>query len=75
MGRDNSWQVEAPNVNSYMLYDMYKGRNIIPTGDNTLVGMLQDAWNTGKKPYKRTKILPQVPVEDLQKKSRLNERS
>lgn len=45
----NNWQVQAPSINLYALDDMYKNRNIIPTGENTLVGMLQNAWNTGKK--------------------------
>lgn len=48
MGNSN-WQVQAPSINLYALDDMYKNRNIIPTGENTLVNMLQDAWNTGKK--------------------------
>lgn len=45
----NDWQVQAPSINLYALDDMYKNRNIIPTGENTLVGMLQNAWNAGKK--------------------------
>lgn len=48
MGNSN-WQVQAPSINLYALDGMYKNRNIIPTGENTLVNMLQDAWNTGKK--------------------------
>lgn len=44
----NNWQVQAPSINLYALDDMYKNRNIIPTGKNTLVDMLQNAWNTGK---------------------------
>lgn len=48
MGNSN-WQVQAPSINLYALDGMYKDRNIIPTGENTLVGMLQNAWNTGKK--------------------------
>lgn len=46
---NNNWQVQAPSINLYALDGMYKNRNIIPTGENTLVGMLQGAWNTGKK--------------------------
>ena len=49
MGNNSNWQVQAPSINLYALDDMYKNRNIIPTGENTLVGMLQNAWNTGKK--------------------------
>ena len=49
MGNNNNWQVQAPSINLYALDGMYKNRNIIPTGENTLVNMLQDAWNTGKK--------------------------
>lgn len=45
----NNWQVQAPSINLYALDGMYKNRNIIPTGENTLVNMLQNAWNTGKK--------------------------
>lgn len=48
MGNSN-WQVQAPSINLYALDGMYKNRNIIPTGENTLVDMLQNAWNTGKK--------------------------
>ena len=48
MGNSN-WQVQAPSINLYALDDMYKNRNIIPTGENTLVDMLQKAWNKGKK--------------------------
>lgn len=44
----NNWQVQAPSINLYALDGMYKNRNIIPTGKNTLVDMLQNAWNTGK---------------------------
>lgn len=48
--RDNSnWQVQAPAINLHALNGMYENRNIIPTGENTLVGMLQNAWNAGKK--------------------------
>lgn len=46
---NNNWQVQAPSINLYALDDMYENRNIIPTGKNTLVGMLQNAWDTGKK--------------------------
>lgn len=35
----------------------------------------KDIWRDAQNSYKEAKILPQVPVEDLQKKSRLNERS
>lgn len=49
MGNNSNWQVQAPSINLYALDDMYKNRNIIPTGENTLVDMLQNAWNTGKK--------------------------
>lgn len=49
MGNNNNWQVQAPSINLYALDDMYKNRNIIPTGENTLVDMLQSAWNKGKK--------------------------
>lgn len=49
MGNNSNWQVQAPSINLYALDDMYKNRNIIPTGENTLVGMLQNAWNAGKK--------------------------
>lgn len=45
----NDWQVQAPSINLHALNGMYENRNIIPTGENTLVGMLQNAWNTGKK--------------------------
>lgn len=45
----NDWQVQAPNINLHALNGMYENRNIIPTGKNTLVDMLQNAWNTGKK--------------------------
>lgn len=48
MGNSN-WQVQAPSINLYALDDMYKDRNIIPTGEKTLVGMLQSAWNKGKE--------------------------
>lgn len=47
--RDNNWQVQAPSINLHALNGMYDNRNIIPTGENTLVGMLQNAWNAGKK--------------------------
>lgn len=49
MGNNNNWQVQAPSINLYALDDMYKNRNIIPTGEDTLVGMLQSAWKKGKK--------------------------
>lgn len=49
MGNNSNWQVQAPSINLYALDDMYKNRNIIPMGENTLVGMLQNAWNIGKK--------------------------
>lgn len=46
---NNNWQVQAPSINLYALDGMYKDRNIIPTGENTLVDMLQKAWDKGKK--------------------------
>lgn len=46
---NNNWQVQAPSFNLYALDGMYKNRNIIPTGENTLVGMLQNAWKKGKE--------------------------
>lgn len=46
---NNNWQVQAPSINLYALDDIYKNRNKIPTGENTLVGMLQNAWNKGKE--------------------------
>lgn len=46
---NNNWQVQAPSINLYGLDDMYKDRNKIPTGENTLVGMLQKAWTKGKE--------------------------
>lgn len=49
MGNNNNWQVQAPSINLYALDGMYKNRNIIPTGEKTLVGMLQSAWNKGKE--------------------------
>lgn len=48
MGNSN-WQVQAPSINLYALDGMYKDRNKIPTGENTLVGMLQSAWKKGKE--------------------------
>ena len=70
MGRDNSWQVEGPSVNPYMLYDMYKNRNIVPTGENTLVDMLQNAWDTGKKALQEdfiTNVIKKTDPLDLTK--------
>lgn len=49
MRNDSNWQVQAPAINLHALNGMYENRNIIPTGENTLVGMLQNAWNAGKK--------------------------
>ena len=49
MGNNNNWQVQAPSINLYALDDIYKDRNRIPTGENTLVGMLQSAWKKGKE--------------------------
>lgn len=49
MGNNSNWQVQAPSINLYALDDMYKDRNKIPTGENTLVGMLQSAWTKGKE--------------------------
>lgn len=49
MGNNNNWQVQAPSINLYALDGMYKDRNIIPTGKDTLVGMLQSAWKKGKE--------------------------
>ena len=51
MGNNNNsnWQVQAPSINLYGLDGMYKGRNIIPTGEKTLVDMLQSAWKKGKE--------------------------
>lgn len=49
MGNNNNWQVQAPSINLYGLDDMYKNRNIIPTGEKTLVDMLQSAWKKGKE--------------------------
>lgn len=46
---NNNWQVQAPDINLYGLAGMYKDRNIIPTGEKTLVGMLQSAWKKGKE--------------------------
>ena len=46
---NNNWQVQAPSINLHALDGMYKDRNIIPTGENTLVGMLQSAWKKGKE--------------------------
>lgn len=46
---NNNWQVQAPGINLYGLDGMYKDRNIIPTGKDTLVGMLQSAWKKGKE--------------------------
>lgn len=46
---NNNWQVQAPGINLYGLDGMYKDRNKIPTGENTLVGMLQSAWKKGKE--------------------------
>ena len=46
---NNNWQVQAPGINLYGLDGMYKDRNIIPTGEKTLVGMLQSAWEKGKE--------------------------
>ena len=46
---NNNWQVQAPSINPYVVGDMYKNRNIIPTGEKTLVDMLQKAWDKGKK--------------------------
>ena len=49
MKNNNNWQVQAPSINPYVVGDMYKNRNIIPTGEKTLVDMLQKAWDKGKK--------------------------
>lgn len=49
MGNNNNWQVQAPSIKLYALDDMYKNRNIIPTGEKTLIGMLQSAWTKGKE--------------------------
>lgn len=49
MGNNNNWQVQAPSMYLYALDGMYKDRNKIPTGKDTLVGMLQNAWDKGKK--------------------------
>lgn len=49
MRNNSNWQVQAPAINLHALNGMYENRNIIPTGENTLVGMLQNAWNAGKK--------------------------